>query len=260
MWILIFYLNLENVSIVLWDSGPHLNILFSWVKSVCVCVWVCVCVYICVWDTVLARIVEWYHPIPWCSEDKVSARKEGDLGSISGSGRSPGEGSGNSLQYSWLENPMDRGAWWATVHGPQRVGHNWATSLSLSPSYYCQVGVGVEVPHLVSIDTWGWGLLSTTGWEWTPCGFHWCHSGGGSLTLSQQDENPSSLLLWYYPGRKDWGASLQVRVEIYTPHTAFAGMGGGGRSQFLLWYLARCNCYCRKVFCLSMLSLSWSFD
>ena len=41
----------------------------------------------------------------------------GDLGLIPGSGRSPGEGNGNPLQYSCLENPMDRGAWWATVHG-----------------------------------------------------------------------------------------------------------------------------------------------
>ena len=41
----------------------------------------------------------------------------GDAGLIPGSGRSPGEGDGNPLQYSWLENPMDRGAWWATVHG-----------------------------------------------------------------------------------------------------------------------------------------------
>ena len=40
----------------------------------------------------------------------------GDLGSNSGSGRSPGEGNGNPLQYSCLENPMDREAWWATVH------------------------------------------------------------------------------------------------------------------------------------------------
>ena len=40
-----------------------------------------------------------------------------DLGSIPGSGRSSGEGNGNPLQYSCLENPMDRGAWWATVHG-----------------------------------------------------------------------------------------------------------------------------------------------
>ena len=40
-----------------------------------------------------------------------------DAGSIPGSGRSPGEGHGNPLQYSCLENPMDRGAWWATAHG-----------------------------------------------------------------------------------------------------------------------------------------------
>ena len=40
----------------------------------------------------------------------------GDLGSIPGSGRFPGEGNGNPLQYSRLENSMDRGAWWATVH------------------------------------------------------------------------------------------------------------------------------------------------
>ena len=41
----------------------------------------------------------------------------GDLGMIPGSGRSPGEGNGNTLQYFCLENPMDRGAWWATVRG-----------------------------------------------------------------------------------------------------------------------------------------------
>ena len=40
---------------------------------------------------------------------------------------SPGEGNGNPLQYSCLDNPMDRGAWWATVHGVTRVGHNLAT-------------------------------------------------------------------------------------------------------------------------------------
>ena len=41
----------------------------------------------------------------------------GDTGSIPGLGRPPGGGNGNPLQYSCLENPMDRGAWWATVHG-----------------------------------------------------------------------------------------------------------------------------------------------
>ena len=50
-----------------------------------------------------------------------------DEGSIPGSGRSPGEGNGNPLQYSCLENPMDRGAWRATVHKVSRVGHNLVT-------------------------------------------------------------------------------------------------------------------------------------
>ena len=50
------------------------------------------------------------------SEVKAFASNAGDLGSIPGSGRSPGEGNGNPLQYSCLENPMDRGAWQATVH------------------------------------------------------------------------------------------------------------------------------------------------
>ena len=54
---------------------------------------------------------------PGGSEVKVSASNVGDPGSISGSGRSPGEGNGNPLQYSCLENPMDGGAWWAIVHG-----------------------------------------------------------------------------------------------------------------------------------------------
>ena len=52
----------------------------------------------------------------------------GCLGLIPGSGSSPGEGNGNPLQYSCLENPMDRGSWQATVHdGGKRVGHNLAT-------------------------------------------------------------------------------------------------------------------------------------
>ena len=48
----------------------------------------------------------------------------GDVDSIPGLGRSPGEGNGNSLQYSYLEISMDRGAWWALVHEVARVGHD----------------------------------------------------------------------------------------------------------------------------------------
>ena len=54
---------------------------------------------------------------PYSSVSKQSACSAGDLGLILGLGRSLGEGNGNPLQLSCLENPMDRGAWWATVHG-----------------------------------------------------------------------------------------------------------------------------------------------
>ena len=56
------------------------------------------------------------------SDGKVSAYNVGDLGSIPGLGRSPGEGNGNPLQYSCLENPMDGRAWWAKVHGVAKSG------------------------------------------------------------------------------------------------------------------------------------------
>ena len=58
-----------------------------------------------------------FRDFPGGSDGKASAYNAGDLGSIPGSGRSPGEGNGNPLQYSCLESPMDRGAWQATVHG-----------------------------------------------------------------------------------------------------------------------------------------------
>ena len=54
---------------------------------------------------------------PVSSVGKESACSAGDLGLIPGSGRSPGEGNGKPCQYSCLENPMDRGAWWAAAHG-----------------------------------------------------------------------------------------------------------------------------------------------
>ena len=58
------------------------------------------------------------------SEVKTYACNAADIGSIPELGRSPGEGNGNPLHYSCLENPMDGGAWWATVHRLQRVRHN----------------------------------------------------------------------------------------------------------------------------------------
>ena len=64
---------------------------------------------------------------PHSSVVKSSACSAGDLGSIPGLGRSPGEGNDNSLQYSCLENPTGGGAWKATVHGIARAGFDLAT-------------------------------------------------------------------------------------------------------------------------------------
>ena len=64
--------------------------------------------------------------ISWWLSGKESAYNVGDVGSIPGSGRSPGKGNGNSLQYPCLGKSMDRGGWEAIVHGSQRVGNDRA--------------------------------------------------------------------------------------------------------------------------------------
>ena len=61
---------------------------------------------------------------------KSPAANVGDSGSIPGSGRSPGGGHGNPLQRSCLENPMDRGAWRATVHGVAKSGTQLSTAMT----------------------------------------------------------------------------------------------------------------------------------
>ena len=61
--------------------------------------------------------ISWDDGFPGGASGKESTCKAGDSGLIPGSGRVPGEGYGSPLQYSCLENPLDRGAWWAAVHG-----------------------------------------------------------------------------------------------------------------------------------------------
>ena len=72
---------------------------------------------------------------PGSLDGKASAYNVGDLGSIPGSGRSLGEANGNPLQYSCLENPMDQGVWWATVHGVAKSRRRLSKFSSLQ-SYY----------------------------------------------------------------------------------------------------------------------------
>ena len=74
-----------------------------------------------------------------CGQESICAGDIRDAASIPRSGRSPGEGHGNPLQYSCLENPMDRGAWWATVHSVAK-SLTWLTRLSTHPDHYKELG------------------------------------------------------------------------------------------------------------------------
>ena len=80
---------------------------------------------------------------PSGSEAKESTCNARDPDSIPESGRSSGEGTGNPLQYSCLENPMDRGGWWATGHGVTKGRHYWTTNTFTShemPIAYITLG------------------------------------------------------------------------------------------------------------------------
>ena len=83
---------------------------------------------------------------PDSSDGKGSACSEGDPDSIPGLGRLPGEGHGNPLQYSCLENPMDRGAWWATVHGVAKRHHGGCRGDEMKPLHVMGSG------HLLDPD------------------------------------------------------------------------------------------------------------
>ena len=87
---------------------------------------------------------------PGGSDGKESACNAGDSGSIPGLGRSAGEGNGHPLQYSCLENPMDGGAWWATVHG---VAKSW-TRLSDFPFTFHFYALEKEMATHSSVFAW----------------------------------------------------------------------------------------------------------
>ena len=95
---------------------------------------------------------------PGGPEVKASARNVGDPGSIPASGSSPGEGNGNPLQYSCLENPMEEEPGGLQSMGSRRVGHDWTTSLSLFSGWQFLLN---SIKHWVIFPTQAWnpGLL-----------------------------------------------------------------------------------------------------
>ena len=97
--------------------------------------------------------------LPDGSDSKETACNAGDPGSIPVSGRSPGEGNGNPLQYSCLEHPMDRGAWWVIVLGVERVWHDLVT-MSTNFNWMTQRVRNLPAAQETQ-ETWVWSL----GWE-----------------------------------------------------------------------------------------------
>ena len=74
-----------------------------------------------------------FHHLIWSPQGQQSACNTWNPGLISVSGRSPGEGNANPLQYSCLENSMNRGAWLAIVHGVAKSGHDWVANTTTAP-------------------------------------------------------------------------------------------------------------------------------
>ena len=136
----------------------------------------------------------WTVGFPGGSEVKASACNAGDLGSIPGSRRSPGEGNGNPLQYSCLENPVDGGAWWATVHGVTE-SRTWLSDFTCT--------------------LWGWsGAIAASQHKvaehpWVP----W--SPGPQESLSPESSGASWSALgesWRWSGQKSWHWTTESAV------------------------------------------------
>ena len=90
-----------------------------------------------------------YRDFPHGSVVKNPPANAGDVGSIPGSGRSPGGGHGSPLQYSCQDNPTDRGAWWAAVHG---IVKSW-TQLSVRACVHTHTYTHTSISHIFFIHT-----------------------------------------------------------------------------------------------------------
>ena len=104
------------------------------------------------WMKIVRRNINNLRGLPGGAEVKAYACNMREMGSIPGSGRSPGEGNGNLLQYSCLENPMDRGDWQATVYEVARVRHNLVTKPP-PPPYLINI-LNMSILNSLSFQDW----------------------------------------------------------------------------------------------------------
>ena len=147
---------------------------------------------------------------PGGSDGKESACNASDPGSFPGSGRSPGEGNGYPLQYSCQENPMDRGAWWATVHGVPKSWTQLSNTFTFSFlaklwKFWTSVSSSINWERLTLGSTWRVNAI-------TYIKYAWCLMGVGWWTFSRIHGNRSSLkkssfVVW------SQGSALSVRTS-----------------------------------------------
>ena len=139
--------------------------------------------------------------LPGGSDGKESARNEGDLGSVPGLGKSPGEGGSNPLQYSCLENSMDWGSWWAIVHG---VTKSWTRLEWLNTAQNaCEGSERERVGHIPTLRAaqFAWSL--------------WTRVRGGWVGMERQ---AGARACWPCKARQslDWILSPVVSTEGVT--------------------------------------------
>ena len=134
------------------------------------------------------------------SSNNESACSARDRGSIPGSGRSPGGGHGNPLQYSGLENPVDRGAWWATIHGVAQSDMTERAGLSFSSLSLLGFMVNSHYWNcIISIECGPWGREESDTTEQLPFHFSLSCTGEGNGNPLQCSclESPRDRGAWW---------------------------------------------------------------
>ena len=161
---------------------------------------------------------------PSGSAVKNPPAKTGDIGSISGLGRSPGEGNGNWLQYSYLKNPLDRGAWRATVHGvTKELGHNLATKQK-QYTKHCQTHV------LRSNCIYNFQKVSYNKLQWYSISIDLCLSFGIGIGITFRKD---LILLWRSQMKRDHILLTITFVPLQNDRTS--NLEGNNAQTCLLW-------------------------
>ena len=171
-----------------------------------------------------------YSELPWWLIGKECVCNAGVVGSITEPGRSPGEGYGNPLEYSCLENPMGRGAWWATVHGVaglDMIVHSCTHKVYLlSINHKAKTVSSVQFSHSVVSDSlWPHGLHPVHHQlpELTQIHVHWV---GDAIQPSYPLSSPSppAFNLSQHQGLFQWISSshrVAKVLELQLQHQSF---------------------------------------